>query len=94
MSAAVDHSVHTFTDEALAFTDRHRDLNPGQAGIGGMVWGFMRAIAECPDCPGTFRIPLDEEWHELACPKCHGVWTFQAEPPPPVKRPRRKKVPA
>lgn len=64
----------TFTDEALAFTRRHPDLTPQQQTFGGLAWGLMRAIAECPDCPGVIRTPRDN-WRHLDCPACQKRWT-------------------
>ena len=68
------HAVDTFVDEAAAFHRRHPDLDAQQASFGGLAWGLLRALAECPECPGTFRRPLDAAWTRLACPRCGGVW--------------------
>jgi hypothetical protein len=67
------HSVNTFVDEALAFIRRHK-LEGQQATMGGLAWGALRALAECPNCPGTFRIPLDADWSVLFCGKCQAFW--------------------
>lgn len=80
------HSVDTFIDEAIGFTKRHPDLDGQQQAFGGSLMGFMKAIAECPDCPGVFRIPFDSdwkpnafgEWKYLGCPKCEKFWTYTA----------------
>ncbi len=84
------HSVNTFTDEAMGFLDRHPALDAQQQSFGGVVWGFMRAIAECPDCPGKFRVPLDDDWHQLYCTSCEHVWVFVDQPAEPTK-PRRSR---
>lgn len=80
------HSTDTFTNEALAFTERHGEqLGPVAATFGGLTFGAMKAIAECPNCPGHFRVPYDAEgrlawpvgngnWKYLRCPECKGVW--------------------
>lgn len=89
----------TFIDEALAFTERHRDLDPQQHSFGGLVWGMLRAIAECPNDPGVFRVPVDADgkqlgplanWAYLACPKCGGVWAYQEPKPEPIKAKRKR----
>lgn len=61
-------SVDTFVDSALDFTERHRNLDAQQASFGGLLWGAMRAIAECPDCPGRFRVPVEPD------PEHPGYW--------------------
>ncbi len=67
----ISHSTHVAVDEMLAFDQRHQ----GEYMVGGLVWGLMRAVAECPRCPGVFRVPLDgNSWDELRCPACGGVW--------------------
>lgn len=68
----------TFADEGLKFIQDHPGLNDIQANLGAVTWGFMRAIAECPECPGIFRIPDNEDWDHLYCPSCHGVWTHKS----------------
>ncbi len=76
-------SVKTFTDEALGFIDRNPALNNVQQTFGGLLFGSMRALAECPVCPGHFRIPLDEDgtpnafgsWTYLVCQNCQNTWT-------------------
>jgi hypothetical protein len=73
------HSVGTFVDEGQAFIDRHPDLNEEQATMGGVMWGLLRAIMECDNCPGHYRVPLDKDWDlpggRLYCANCGGVWT-------------------
>ena len=63
-------SVQTFLKEGQAFLKRHPDMPE----VGGWAWGLLRAVAECPNCPGHFRVPLDKSWKTLVCPNCHGVW--------------------
>jgi len=70
--------VRTFVDEGIQFTKSHPELNDVQANSGAVTWGFMRALAECPDCPGVFRIPDNEDWDHLYCPSCQGVWTHKS----------------
>lgn len=65
----------TFLVEGAAFSDRHEaTLGARVATTGGVFWGLLRAIAECPDCPGVFRRPLDDDWGRLGCPQCLNVW--------------------
>lgn len=90
----------TFVDETNAFQARHRDeldeLGPAATSFGMVTWGMMRALAECPDGPGTFRIPVghrigrSDGWDALACPTCQKVWTRQPDVPE-VKKPSRKR---
>lgn len=70
------HSTHTVCDEAKAFTARHPELTGTQQANGMLVWGLLRAVAECPNCPGVFRVSPDN-WHTLVCPQCRGVWGYQ-----------------
>ena len=70
--------IQTFINEYRVFTETHTDLNDVKLNLGGMAWGFMRAIAECPNCPGVFRIPDNEDWDHLYCPSCHEVWTHKS----------------
>ena len=77
------HSVDIVCTEANAFAARHPDLHGTEALPSGMlVWGLLRAIAECPACPGVFRTSPDH-WQTLICPQCHGVWRYQETPPEP-----------
>ena len=67
--------VGTFVEEGQSFARRHEaELGPTASVWGGLVYGLMRALAECPACPGTFRVPLDADWRRLACRRCGGVW--------------------
>lgn len=68
-------SVNTFFDYGNEFAVKHRDeLGETAATWGGIVIGFMRAILECPDCPGHFRIPQDDNWDKLYCRNCKQWW--------------------
>lgn len=70
-------SAHTMVREGQEFIQEHYEEFadfPAALSLGGMAWGLLRAIAECPNCPGVFRVPHDEDWHVLVCPQCHGVW--------------------
>lgn len=69
----------TFVTEGLDFTRAHEnELEESLNVLGGVTWGFLRALAECPDCPGVFRIPDNENWDHLYCPSCNGVWTHKS----------------
>jgi hypothetical protein len=89
------HSVNTTVDEGLAFIQRHPDLNDTQKATGGLMWGLLRAVMECPNCPGEFRVPLDIEWDRpggrIACPRCQGVWTRIADEAPKQREKKRGK---
>ena len=88
----VPQSVHTVCDEARAFRARHPLLNATQQSLGMLTFGLLRAVAECPDCPGVFRASPDD-WQTLICPQCHGVWKYQGEATPHTdhKPPKRRK---
>ena len=74
------HATHVLCDEGAAFAARHRaDLSPPAQSLGALAWGLLRAVAECPVCPGVFRVPSDRAWTHLDCPQCHGRWTFQGQ---------------
>lgn len=75
-----DH-VRTFLTEGQAFVQAHREEvgNDSVVEFGGWVWGLMRAIAECPNCPGVFRVPTDDDWTYLVCPQCKGVWAHKGD---------------
>jgi hypothetical protein len=45
--------------------------------VGGLTWGLLRAIAECPDCPGSFRVPVDAAQTLWRCGRCGGVWRWE-----------------
>lgn len=76
--------MKTFCDEARGFHDRNRDEldRTGEfPKVAGMVtWGLMRALAECPGCPGIFRTPIGSAFgcasafDVLRCPNCTKVW--------------------
>ena len=84
------HATHTVVTEGQAFGRRHPDL-PEAAQVAGMLaWGLLRAVAECPDCPGVFRLPSDADWTHLDCPQCRGRWTYQ-QPVEAVVKPARKR---
>ena len=68
-------AVGTMVTEGQDFYQRHAaTLGDTAATWGGMLWGLMRAIAACPPCPGVYRVPQDDAWQTLICPRCHGVW--------------------
>ena len=69
-------AIDTFMDAWADFDHRHPEYKDNP--LGGMTWGFMRAIAECPRCPGVFRVPVDgSNWDLLRCPACGGLWKWQ-----------------
>lgn len=68
------HAVDTFCREADNFVRCHPELNDTQKSFGRLAWGLLRALYECPDCPGHFRVPLNDEEGALACPNCRAVW--------------------
>ena len=70
-----DHTVETFLREGQAFQKRH----PNMPEVGSWAWGLLRAFAECPNCPGHFRVPLDPQWNRLVCPNCKTVWEHKAD---------------
>ena len=89
-------SVHTVIEEGLAFDARHPDLrdNPFR-GTGMLLYGLLRSVAECPACPGVFRVPSDATWTHLDCPQCHQRWTAVtpgATPPAKPKKQRRRRT--
>ena len=79
------HLVNVVCDEAKRFMARHPELNDTQKSVGGLCYGLLRALAECPDCPGVFRVSPDG-WHTLVCRQCGGVWVPQPEAPTPAPR--------
>lgn len=86
MTATLD----TFMDGWGGFNERHPEMadNP----LGGMTWGFMRAIAECPECPGVFRVPVNgKDWDVLGCPRCGGVWRWEDPEKAPAKPARKRR---
>jgi len=64
--------------EGTDFMIKYPELDTIQLNLGSITWGFMRAIAECPNCPGVFRIPDNENWDHLYCPSCNTVWTHKS----------------
>ncbi len=73
--------LETFSREGNAFIERHKDdLPPAGLSLGGLFWGMYRAVMECPNCPGHFRVPLDPEGQELYSPCCGAHWYLPTEP--------------
>ncbi|MCC6315051.1 MAG: hypothetical protein IT337_13685 [Thermomicrobiales bacterium] len=79
------HSVGVVVDEGQAFIRRHEDdlgVNTFASTVGGLTWGLMRAIAECPNCPGTFRTPVgkaygyESAFDLMTCPQCRCTWKY------------------
>lgn len=92
------HSVNLAIDEAKRLLGqlepevRHSTL----AGIGAMAFGMLRAIAECPYCPGVFRYPINPEQTLWRCPQCSNVWHWdmnapRAESKTETNKPRRRR---
>lgn len=93
------HSANTTVDEAKAFMERHADLPETQRVMGGMAYGLLRALMECPHCPGHFRVPLDRDWASpggrIVCPNCRYTWVRREDTPeeaPKVERRNRRKL--
>jgi hypothetical protein len=85
------HSVHTVVDEGHAFNARHPDLPDAAASFGALAWGMLRALYECPTCPGKYRVPTKDDANVIVCPNCCGVWTWQDAPPETAKRKRGRR---
>lgn len=69
------HVVDVVVDEGEAFMARCRDVRGDARVVGGLVWGLLRAVAECPRCPGYFRVPRSlSDWSLLHCLNCDGWW--------------------
>lgn len=88
------HITNVVVDEAKGFMDRHPDLNETQSGWGGMSFGLLRALMECDNCPGRYRVPLDKEWDSpggrLYCAHCGGVWIRQSDTAPQAKQKKKR----
>lgn len=82
-----NHSVGTFVKGAQQFGKAHPGLSETQAALGGALMGMMKALLECPKCPGYYRVPITQndegKWEVEApfgpmryiyCHKCGGVW--------------------
>ena len=82
------HSVKVFADYGGRFYSSHQDLGHVAASWGGMLMGAMRAILECPDHPGKFRIPQDDNWDVIVCPEC-GVWTRKDDSEKVIEHPKK-----
>ena len=99
--------VDTVVEQGNALRDRYmeRGGEPDNCELpsGMLLWGLLRAIAECPRCPGVFRNPYHaggtpgtmDDWGEyLVCPKCGGVWKWQEpEPEKPMGKKRKGRRP-
>lgn len=103
MSDAID-PVTTAVREGRSFLDRHPDIASGPAAmLGGLTWGILRAVMECDNCPGVYRVPVVRDgtsagYDAITCPSCGGVWVHRGHPllalpatPETVKRSRRKR---
>lgn len=76
------HPVQTMCDEGSAFCKRHPGLSETQATWGALTWGLLRAIYECPDCPGHYRRPLEGMREDIIiCPHCGRVWIHKNADP-------------
>ena len=70
-------NVTTLVKEGEDFYQRNvGELGRTAASIGGLFWGLLAAVAECPNCAGSFRCPIGGDEHEelWRCAKCGGVW--------------------
>lgn len=93
--------VDTFVTESASFLKRHPGLDDVQKSFGGLTWGLMRAVAECPNCPGHYRVPITADgqidhsgaWDRLACSHCRHVWTLAPVEPGLAPKKRRKARP-
>ena len=75
-------SVGTAVTEGDSFYQRNAGgLGHAAASIGGLFWGLLAAVAECPHCPGSFRCPIggDEHTDFWRCPRCGGVWAWKRD---------------
>lgn len=69
----------TFISSASSFIKEHENELPESLNVlGGVTFGFMNALAECPDCPCVLRIPDNEDWDHLYCPSCKNIWTHKS----------------
>src|SRR5690349_18578886 len=100
MSAEIDHA-ETVVREGRAFLDRHPDIADGPAAtLGGLTWGILRAVMECDNCPGVYRVPISGGaggYDAITCPSCGGVWVYRGHPmfslpatPETTKRSRKR----
>lgn len=93
------HSVGVVVDEGNAFVARMpEDLrnNSWATSIGSLTYGIMRALAECPNCRGHFRVPCkgyEDTWEYMACTNCGGIWQRIDPVEEPAKKKRKKKAP-
>lgn len=68
-------ALNLAVDEAGAFLERHPEVGNYPFGTASAVaFGMLRAIAECPRCPGTFRVPTVEPPDGWYCHRCEGLW--------------------
>lgn len=74
-----DPILDTFSREGNAFIQRHPDLPDTAKSLGGLTWGILRAVLECPNCPGNFRVPQDQEGRVLYSPCCGTWWELPPE---------------
>jgi len=67
----------TVVTEGMSFIERHPELNSAQADMGGLTWGLMRALYECPVCgPGQYRYTPKDHHDWMVCSKCQNVWVY------------------
>jgi hypothetical protein len=103
MSEQIDSvdSVATVLREGRTFLDRHPDIANGPAAtLGGLTWGILRAVMECDNCPGVYRVPVSGYpggVDAITCPSCGGVWVHRGHPlfalpatPETIKRSRKR----
>lgn len=68
-------SANYAIDEAAKFLDRHPDANAhALGGMAALTFGLMRALYECPHCPGESMIPVSETLKAQQEPPLVGDW--------------------
>ncbi len=53
----------------------------GMLGLTALAWGVLRAIYECPDCPGHYRVPMEQRddcWRQVPFERAGDDSTWEA----------------
>ncbi len=53
----------------------------GMLGLTALAWGMLKAIYECPDCPGHYRVPMEERdgcWRQVPYERAGDDSTWEA----------------
>jgi hypothetical protein len=87
---------HPYPEVDLAVAEANKILEKLQADAGNepfvavaaLGFGMLKAIMECPNCPGRFRVPVvmvggkwvtdndpRSNWDTIACAHCNTLWT-------------------